>query len=167
MTMSAMHSQPEHSHTTPHPAHTASPAGLLAAEQDIRQARAAQTLALAAFDHDLVASFWADDITVRRALGHAVSGAAACRQMLDAGTAGTPPIVYQREAVSVMVSPQWPLAYEEGRWTGHAGPADSPAVISGRYAAQWVRRGGRWLIRSEIFVALTGSGVGLDFVALP
>jgi ketosteroid isomerase-like protein len=161
MTMNPMHSQPEHGNTTPHPA------GLLAAEQDIRQARAAQTLALAAFDHDLVASFWADDITVRRALGHAVSGAAACRLMLDAGAAASPPIVYQREAVSVTVSAQWPLAFEEGRWTGHAGPADSPAVMGGRYAAQWVRRSGRWLIRSEIFVALSGSGVGLDFVALP
>lgn len=167
MTIDAMNRQPDRPDTVSPPAAAPAATHPMADEQAIRQARAAQTRALAAGDHDLVASFWADDITVRRALGHAVSGAAACRQMLEAGAATTPPIVYQREAVSVMVSPQWPLAFEEGRWTGHAGPADSPAVISGHYAAQWVRRGGRWLIRSEIFVALTGRGVGLDFVALP
>jgi len=31
-------------------------------------------------------------------------------------------------------------------------------VIGGRYAAQWHRISGRWLIRSEVFVALTCSG---------
>ena len=43
----------------------------------------------------------------------------------------------------------------------------TPAVISGRYAAQWVQRDGRWLIRSELFVALHCADAGCSFMALP
>jgi hypothetical protein len=67
----------------------------------------------------------------------------------------------------VDVSDRWPLAYEEGRWSGHVGDADGQAVIAGRYAAQWVKRDGRWLIRSEVYVALTCDGAGCRFEALP
>jgi hypothetical protein len=40
-------------------------------------------------------------------------------------------------------------------------------VIGGQYSAQWVKRGDRWLIRSEVFVALKGSGAGLQMKAVP
>jgi hypothetical protein len=52
-------------------------------------------------------------------------------------------------------------------WKGHLGKGDGPAVVEGRYSAQWVKRGGKWLIRSEVFVALTGSGLGLQMRAAP
>jgi hypothetical protein len=42
-----------------------------------------------------------------------------------------------------------------------------PVVIGGRYSAQWVKRGGRWLIRSEVFVALTCDGAGCAAAAVP
>ena len=69
--------------------------------------------------------------------------------------------------MSVTASPNWPLAYEEGRWSGHPGGVDKPPVIGGRYSAQWVLRDGRWLIRSEVFVALTCAGAGCTFSAAP
>ena len=68
--------------------------------------------------------------------------------------------MYQRRAVDVAVSDQWPLAFEDGVWSGHVETATSPPIISGRYAAQWVKRDGRWLIRSEVFVALAADGPG-------
>ena len=61
----------------------------------------------------------------------------------------------------------WPLAFETGKWEGHLGSEHGPAVIGGRYSAQWVKRGDRWLIRSEVFVALEGSGSGLQMKAVP
>lgn len=131
----------------------------------IRQARAAQTRALAASDLEAVAAYWTDDITIRRALGHAVSGVAQARQMLQPGPG--PSLIYQRTALHVEVSAHWPLAWEEGRWTAHPGDVGRAAVMGGRYAAQWVRRDGRWLIRSEVFVALHGEGAGLQAQALP
>jgi ketosteroid isomerase-like protein len=137
------------------------------AEADIRTARATQNKAIADGDVDVAASIWTDDVTMRRGLGQAVIGRAGYREMLLSSSSGQNPVVYQRVAVSVNVSDRWPLAYEEGRWAGHAGDADGQAVIAGRYAAQWVQRDGRWLIRSEVFVALTCEGEGCLFEALP
>ena len=42
-----------------------------------------------------------------------------------------------------------------------------PVVIGGRFSAQWVKRDGKWLIRSEVFVALSCAGVGCAAAALP
>jgi hypothetical protein len=67
----------------------------------------------------------------------------------------------------VIVSAARPLAYEEGTWVGHLDRADGPALIGGRYAAQWVKRGGRWLIRGEVYVALTCAGAGCASAAVP
>ena len=75
--------------------------------------------------------------------------------------------MYQREATSVTVSPNWPLAYEEGRWSGHVGSADAKPILAGKYAAQWVKRNGAWLIRSEIFVAIDCADAGCKAAALP
>lgn len=135
-------------------------------EAAIRLARSVQTRAIAAGDLDTVARYWTDDITIRRGLGHAVDGIAAAREMLDAG-AGRGRLVYQREAVTVEVSMCWPLAYEEGRWAGHTGDVSAVPVVTGRYAAQWVKRDGVWLIRSEVFVALDATDEGRAAAALP
>lgn len=133
----------------------------------IHKARKAQSKALADENILLVASFWTDDITIRRALGSAITGKA------EAITAITPQgdpatrILFQRKAVDIRVSSNWPLAYEDGTWTGQVGGVHGPVVIKGRYGAQWVKRNGNWFIRSEVFVALTCDGIGCTFKALP
>lgn len=132
----------------------------------IRVARAQQTAALAAGDYDRVARFWTEDVTIRRALGHALTGAEEARRALAPGGGTGPHIVYQRRAVAVCVSTQWPLAFEDGVWSGHRQSAAAPPIISGRYAAQWVKRDGSWLIRSEVFVALECEGEGCALTAL-
>ena len=76
-------------------------------------------------------------------------------------------LIYQREPASVVVSGRWPLAYEEGTWIGHLRNAHGLPLISGRYAAQWVKRGGQWLIRGEVYVALDCSGAGCESAAVP
>ena len=137
------------------------------AEVEIRTARATQNKAIADGDFDLAALIWTEDVTMRRALGQAVMGRSEYREMLLSASSGRSPVIYQRVAVTVDVSDRWPLAYEEGRWSGHIGDANGQAVIAGRYAAQWVKRDGRWFIRSEVFVALTCEGAGCLFEALP
>jgi ketosteroid isomerase-like protein len=133
----------------------------------IRAARAAQNAAIASGDLDRVASFWTDDVTVRRALGLPLSGRAAARNALEPPAAPAPHLIYQRVTKDVEVSAKWPLAFETGTWAGHQDRLAGPAVIGGRFSAQWVKRDGRWLIRSEVFVALTCSGAGCDAAALP
>lgn len=133
----------------------------------IREARTIQTKALADQDPDLVASFWTEDITIRRALGQTVDGREAARAIIEPTGDPSTRIIFQRSATDIEVSPTWPLAYEEGTWTGHVGSATEPVVVGGRYGAQWVKRDGQWLIRSEVFVALTCADVGCNFKAVP
>ncbi|MBL8309181.1 MAG: nuclear transport factor 2 family protein [Burkholderiales bacterium] len=146
----------------------AQPASTSADEAAIREARRVQTQALAKNDLDTVVKYWDPAITIRRALGHPVEGAAAARKLLEpAGPVTASTIVYQRESAVVNVSSNWPLAYEEGRWSGHVGRADSKPILSGKYAAQWVKRDGQWIIRSEVFVALDCADAGCKAAALP
>ncbi len=133
----------------------------------IRAARAAQNAAIAGGDLEQVASYWTRDVTIRRALGQSVEGAAAARKIFEPAGAAAAHLVYQREAVEIEVSGNWPLAYEAGVWTGHLGTIAGQAVIGGRYSAQWIKRDGRWLIRAEIFVALNCAGSGCDWLAAP
>jgi ketosteroid isomerase-like protein len=133
----------------------------------IRAARTAQNAAIAVGDLDRAASFWTEDVSVRRALGQPLSGREAARTALEPPPAPASRLIYQRLTKEVDVSQKWPLAFETGTWEGHLGTLDGPVVIGGRYSAQWVKRGDRWLIRSEVFVALTCSGAGCESVAVP
>jgi ketosteroid isomerase-like protein len=138
-----------------------------AVERELRAARVAQNTAIAAGDLDAAAAFWTDDVTVRRALGQPLTGRAEARRALEPAAPPAPRIVYQRLTRDVAVSAQWPLAFETGTWEGHLQSAAGATVIGGRFSAQWVKRDNRWLIRSEVFVALTCSGVGCQSVAVP
>ncbi|HKB09569.1 MAG TPA: nuclear transport factor 2 family protein [Vicinamibacterales bacterium] len=144
-----------------------SAAGPADAARAIRAARLAQNDAIAAGDLDRAAAFWTDDVTVRRALGQPLSGRTAARQALEPSAPPAPRLVYQRVTADVDISSQWPLAFESGTWEGHLETPTGPTVIGGRFSAQWVKRGDRWLIRSEVFVALTCSGIGCQSAAVP
>ena len=124
-----------------------------AAELEIRAARTAQNSAILARNADSVATFWMEDVTATAGLGYVVRGRAEYKSAFGRDAAMT----YQRTTERVVVSPTWPLAWEEGTWLGTATGQALP-IIGGRYAAQWVRQNGRWYIRSEVFVALDCSG---------
>jgi ketosteroid isomerase-like protein len=138
--------------------------------QAVRTARAAQNRAIAALDTAVIASYWTGDVEIRRGLGVLVTGRENYKKLFvndPAAIARGEELIYQRTPANVVVSKQWPLAYEEGTWVGHLGKADGPAMIGGRYAAQWVKRDGRWLIRGEVYVALTCSDAGCTSKAAP
>jgi ketosteroid isomerase-like protein len=140
---------------------------LSAEERDVRAARAAQNRAIANGDLDSVADFWTDDVELRSGLGKLALGRAAYRNLFVPTHAPDSSLVYVREPSHVDVSPTWPLAFETGVWAGHLGGVNGASVIRGKYSAQWVKRAGRWLIRGEIFVALSCSGVGCTYAAAP
>lgn len=123
------------------------------AAAEVRAARLAQNAALAARRLDSAATFWTRDVVVVSSRGAVIRGKDAYRQAF-VGDSG---LVYVRTPEHIESASSWPLVWEEGVWSGHRGRG-GPAVIGGRYAAQWHRVDGRWLIRSEVFVALTCSG---------
>ena len=132
--------------------------------------RVAQNRAIAAGDTAGVSRYWTDDVEIRRGLGQLVVGRSAYLRLfvpdveaVDRGTA----LLYERTPVSIEVSTQWPLAYEAGEWIARLGGLSGPAVIHGRYSAQWVKRGDRWLIRGEVYVALSCAGIGCSYAAAP
>jgi ketosteroid isomerase-like protein len=121
---------------------------------DVRAARAQQNEAIAARDLDRVASFWIDDVQVTAGLGFTLRGRDAYRRAFESDSM----IVYRREPDNVQVNSHWPIAWETGSWAGRRAGQYGQALLGGRYSAQWVKQNGRWLIRSELFVALECSG---------
>jgi hypothetical protein len=92
----------------------------------------AQSRAIAALDTAAVASFWTEDVEIRRGLGVLVTGREAYKRLFnpDSGAvARGEELIYQREPASVEVSARWALAYEEGTWAGHLRRADGPVLI--------------------------------------
>ena len=152
--------------TAPRAAHASANAAS-ADEHEIRLARAAQNKAIASGNVDSIADFWTDDVEIRRGLGQLVVGRGAYRQLFVASGAADSALVYQREPSIVTVSSTWPLAYESGVWAGHLGSTNGPPIIGGSYAAQWVKREGRWLIRGEVYVALTCAAQGCRYASAP
>ena len=132
----------------------------------IRAARVAQNAAMAAGDVERAATWWTDDVAIRRGLGAPVNGIAAYKAILERALVSDTALVYDRKTTGVTVSNHWPLAFETGTWVARRG-GKGAALITGQYSAQWVKRGGSWLIRSEVFVALACSGKGCDAKALP
>ena len=139
---------------------TASAQGRLSVDaRDIRAARLAQNAAMAAGDVERTARWWTDDVTIRRGLGAGLSGIEAYKGIIERAPLSDTALVYWRTTTDVSVSSAWPLAFETGTWTARVA-GKGPSLISGRYSAQWVKRNERWLIRSEVFVALACTGRG-------
>jgi ketosteroid isomerase-like protein len=118
-------------------------------ESTIRAARVAQNQAIAAGALDSAATFWVSDVAVTAGLGAILQGRESYKQAFahDAG------FRYDRSTATIVVSSNWPLAWEQGTWAGFRNGV-VPPVIQGSYSAMWIKDGGRWRIRSELFVAM-------------
>ena len=132
----------------------------------IRAARKSQNAAMAAGDVERAATWWTDDVAIRRGLGAPVNGLAAYKAILERAPVSDTALVYDRKTTGVTVSDHWPLAFETGTWVARRG-GKGAALITGQYSAQWVKRDGKWLIRGEVFVALTCGGSGCESKAVP
>jgi ketosteroid isomerase-like protein len=131
----------------------------------IRAARRAQNAAFARRDFSAAAQTWTADVSIRAGLGRTITG----RDAYLSAFAGDSVMDYVRTPTEVVVSKHWPLAYEAGTWVGRtraSASAGAGARLGGQYSAQWVKANGRWLIRSEVFVALDCVGTPCSWPAV-
>jgi ketosteroid isomerase-like protein len=127
-------------------------------QRAIKMARLEQNAAIVRHDIEAIASFWTDDVTICRALGAQNAGKAAYRKLFeDDDPKSKDAVLYQRHPKAIEVAAGYPLAFETGMFEGRRDGVGGPVVVRGRYSAQWVKRGDHWLIRSELYVALSGS----------
>ena len=106
----------------------------------IREARIEQNRAMAAGDVDRAASFWTDDVSLRRGLGQLVNGKTEYRRLLFPAGNRDSSLVYQREPTGIDVSPNWSLAFETGTWAGLRGAQGLPtSYVNLTYSGMMIR----------------------------
>src|SRR5689334_3335678 len=74
----------------------------------VRQARLYQNNAMAIGNIEAAASFWTEDVTLRRGLGASIIGKDAYRALLDPFP-NENSLIYVREPDLIDISPHWPL----------------------------------------------------------
>jgi len=113
--------------------------------------REASTQALRAFDADLNATYSTEDAFITSGLGVLISGKE--EQEIYLKSLKGPRMYWIRTPDEVIVNHKTQLAWETGTWKGYYEDSEQ-AVVGGKYAAQWTKASGTWLIRSQLFVTL-------------
>ncbi len=132
--------------------------------QAIRDARLAQNEAIVERDLDAIARYWERSVRSTAGTGVFVTGRDEYRRAFRDEFRNLEDVLYSRipeiiELSSVHVSDALHMASESGTWTGSWTSPEGPTQMSGVYSAMWRKRNGRWRIRSELFVALSCTGV--------
>lgn len=113
----------------------------------ILEARRASNEAIARADAVAVAAFWMDDIHVQSGEGGQYQGKKELEQVFTQMFKEDPPVFF-RKPEEIVIGDSGMLAWESGRWAYQTAP------FHGNYAAMWRKKGGHWLIQSELFVSL-------------
>ncbi len=114
--------------------------------------RKASNAALKAFEHEQFLSYLTDDVHVTTGNGTLVQGKESLRKYIAAAI-GTK-TYFVRTAHEILVNTDRGLAWETGIWKGYAASQDGQTLAEGKYSAMWTKESGKWLIKSELFVAL-------------
>jgi ketosteroid isomerase-like protein len=104
-----------------------------------------------AFDADLNATYSTEDAFITTGLGVLISGKE--EQEIYLKSLKGPRMYWIRTPDEVIVNHKTQLAWETGIWKGYVEGSDE-AVVGGKYSAQWTKKSGTWLIRSQLFVTL-------------
>ena len=119
-------------------------------QKQIRQLRAASNQAMKAYNHEKVLSFLTEDVLTTTGNGTLLTGKAALAKYIDESAGSKMYFVRTPDQIQAGATRAW----EQGTWKGYD-PEESPEpVVGGRYAAMWIKQGGTWLIKSQLFVTL-------------
>lgn len=137
-------------------------------ERAIRSAREAQNEAIRSQNLHEIARYWEADVRSTAGTGEFVTGRDEYREAFDRAFRELGDIVYTRvpdviELSDIDVAGVQGLASESGTWTGSWTSSRGQTRLLGVYDAMWRKRNGRWLIYSELFVALECTGPECQF----
>lgn len=118
--------------------------------QQIRQLRAASNQAMKAYDNEKVLSFLTGDVLTTTGNGTLLTGKAALAQYIEK-SAGSQ-MYFVRTPDQILTGDG--RAWEQGTWKGYDPQKSTDPLVGGHYAAMWVKEGGTWLIKSQLFVTL-------------
>ncbi len=128
--------------------------------QSIQAARKAFNQAIAEHDIDSMRSFLAEDYVITISTGQIQRSRDAHIESFVAHFEQFPDVVYVRTPDDIKISQAYPLAIENGTWTGSRSTTFGTLNNGGSYTAAWKRTDKGWLIYSELFVALDCQGEG-------
>lgn len=123
-------------------------------QQDVDQIKArreASNEAIRAFDNPLNATFSTPDAFITTGAGTLIAGNEELKSYLQVQQDSK--MYWIRTPSEIIVNTSTWLAWETGTWKGYTSDANTP-IASGKYAAQWTKASGNWLIHSQLFVTL-------------
>jgi ketosteroid isomerase-like protein len=121
-------------------------------EQKILEIRKASNEALRGYNNELVLSFLTEDVLTTTGNGTLLAGKEALKNyILEAGESK---MYWIRTTEEIEINKVKGLAWENGTWKGYDPEKSDKSVIGGKYSAMWTKETGRWLIKSQLFVAI-------------
>ena len=123
---------------------------VLGQQEQIRQLRDASNRAMKAYDHQKVLSYLTEDVLTTTGNGTLLTGKAALAEYI--GKSAGSEMYFVRTPGQIHTASE--RAWEQGTWKGYDPQKGPDPVVGGNYAAMWVREGGSWLIKSQLFVTL-------------
>lgn len=123
-------------------------------QQDVDQIKAcreASNEAIRAFDNTLNATFSTPDAFITTGAGTLIAGNEELKAYLQVQQDSK--MYWIRTPSEIIVNANTWLAWEIGTWEGYTSDANT-SITSGKYAAQWTKASGIWLIHSQLFVTL-------------
>lgn len=116
--------------------------------------RMKSNLALKSHRIDSVLMYLTDDINISASNGKVFTGKTAFREALLTVFGEYPDLYFVRNADEVLLNEEETIAWEKGTWIALRPDTDDWNNCGGKYAASWIKTGGIWKIKSELFVRL-------------
>lgn len=124
----------------------------------IREARERSNAAIKRHDVAGVLVELEEDAAVTASNGSQIQGWEAQRTAYGGRFDRFPDVAWIRTPETIRIGADRLFASERGTWIGRWTADGGPVEVHGEYQAMWRRSGGRWRIRSELFVALDCNG---------
>ncbi|WP_205622149.1 YybH family protein [Aestuariibacter salexigens] len=124
-------------------------------EEQIRAVRHASNQALKSLDESLNMTYLSDDVLITTGAGVLLSGKQSLQEYIDQ-LSNKAPMFWIRDTEELVVNKPRGLAWEQGVWRGYMADdlEQNTVIVHGKYAAQWKKTNGKWLIQSQLFVTL-------------